>query len=120
MKTFPVISRHAIERYRQRVEPASQRIIVERLARIIETATVRARPRHWMRVAATAPGTRYLYSAEFADVCLVVADGVVVTVHSREACRVWMGQAPDVAKRDAARRPSPYRRDHGRFYPEAA
>jgi hypothetical protein len=120
MKTSPIITKHAIERYRERVEPGlAQRDVVERLVEVIETATVRSTPRRWMRVASTAPGTRYLYSAQRPDVCLVVAGGAVVTVHSRLACRVWTAHG-GTASVQHHQRSLPYRRDRSRPYPEAA
>jgi hypothetical protein len=120
MRTFPVITKHAIERYAERVESGlTQRDIVGRLVDIIDTATVRSTPRRWMRAAATAAGTRYLYSAQHPDVCLVVAGGAVVTVHSRRMCRVWDGLR-EIDARPTHRRPSPYHRDRTRFVPEAA
>jgi hypothetical protein len=90
MKPTPVITRHAIERYQQRVDPhASVREAAVALSRIMDKAAVCSRPRRWSRVIAQAPGTRYLYSADRPGVCLVVAGGAVVTVHSRVVCAAW-------------------------------
>lgn len=109
MNIFPVISRHAIDRYRERVDPSSSpREAAEVISRVLDTGTARPRPRHWMRVASTAPGTRYLYSANWPDVGLVVADGVVVTLHSRGVCRMWVAGRRLAVEHN--RRPTPYRR----------
>src|SRR5689334_22458659 len=90
MKLFPLISHHAIQRYRDRVDPtATRRHAADHITRILATAKSSPRPRHWMRVTPTVPGTRYLYSAAYPHVGLVVADGVVVTLHSRSVCRSW-------------------------------
>jgi hypothetical protein len=87
---FLVVSSHAIARYQQRVRPAATRL--EALAEIREIASkarVRSRPRWWTRVAGERPGCRYLYCASRPDVCLVVRNGVVVTVFSRQVCAQW-------------------------------
>jgi hypothetical protein len=87
---FLVVSSHAITRYQQRVRPASSRL--EALAEIREIASrarVRSRPRWWTQVAGERPGCRYLYCASQPHVCLVVKDGVVITVFSRQACAQW-------------------------------
>jgi hypothetical protein len=87
---FLAVSSHAIARYQQRVRPAATRL--EALAEIREItsrARVRSRPRRWTRVAGERPGYRYLYWASRPDVCLVVKNGVVVTVFSRQACAQW-------------------------------
>jgi hypothetical protein len=91
---FWAVSSHAIVRYQQRVRPATTRL--EALAEIREIASrarVRSRPRWWTRVAGERPGCRYLYCASRPDVCLVVRDGVVVTVFSRQACAQWRAAA---------------------------
>ncbi len=114
MKPFPLISRHAIDRYRERVDgTATVYTAADVISSILATATSRSRPRHWMRVAATVPGTAYLYSAMYPHIGLVVADGVVVTLHSRRVCRSW-GDLEVVGGGRAGRRPQPYRRPSGR------
>ena len=90
MQPLSFISNHAIERYQQRVNPtASRQEALDAIRSILSNATARSRPRRWMRVAATAPGTRYLYSATAPHVCLVKSNGVIVTVHSRRVCAAW-------------------------------
>ena len=104
MNPTPVITRHAIERYQQRVDrSASPRAAAVAISRILDTATSRATPRRWSRAISTAPGTRYLYSAELPGVCLVVAGGAVVTVHSRPVCAAWLRLAEEIPPRRAAR-----------------
>lgn len=91
---FWAVSSHAIARYQQRVRPAATRL--EALAEIREIAArarVRSRPRWWTRVAGERPGCRYLYCASRPDVCLVVRNGVVVTVFSRQVCALWRAAA---------------------------
>jgi hypothetical protein len=98
---FLVVSSHAIARYQERVRPAATRL--EALAEIREIASrarVRSRPRWWTRVAGERPGYRYLYCASKPDVCLVVRNGVVVTVFSRRVCAQWRAElAPAVSAR---------------------
>lgn len=107
MAPTPIITRHAIERYRQRVDPrASSREAAVAISRILDTATARSRPRRWSRTIGQAPGTRYLYSAQQPDVCFVVADGAVVTVHSRSVCSIWRRLRSDLAE-PRVRRPRP-------------
>lgn len=106
MKPTPVITRHAIERYQQRVDArATAREAAIAISLILDRATVCARPRRWSRVIAQAPGTRYLYSANRPGICLVVAGGAVVTVHSRSVCAAWrIAQPAD----DRGRSPRPW------------
>lgn len=105
MKPTPVITRHAIERYQQRVDPrASVREAAVALSRILDRAAVCSKPRHWSRVIGQAPGTRYLYSSDRPGVCLVVAGGAVVTVHSRVVCAAWR-QMRTVEDRSRSPRP---------------
>ena len=90
MNPTPIITRHAIERYQQRVDrTANVRDAAIAISQILDHATARPRPRRWSRVVAQVAGTRYLYSARRPGVCLVVADGAVVTVHSRAVCASW-------------------------------
>jgi hypothetical protein len=120
MKPFPIISRHAIDRYRERVDPSARpRDAAARISRILDSATARPRPRHWMRIAATAPGTSYLYSAAYPNVGLVVANGVVVTLHSRLTCKSWSRRWTGLDGR-RSRRAQPYRRQHWTAESEAA
>ncbi len=87
---FLFVSSHAIARYQQRVRPAATRLeAIAEIREIASRARVRSRPRWWTRVAGERPGSRYLYCASRPDVCLVVKDGVVLTVFSRQVCAQW-------------------------------
>jgi len=91
------ISNHAVHRFQERVAPSiSNREAVSQMRSILTTANSRSRPRWWTRVAGERPGCRYLYSASRADVCLVVREGVVVTVFSRSVCAAWRASQPTV------------------------
>ena len=111
MRLVPFVSSHAIERYQQRVDASSdRRAALAAILQILRTAHARSGPRHWMRVAATAPGTRYLYSAQRPNVCLVLVNGVIVTVHSRRVCAQWRRlAAPEpISRRRPAVSPPPW------------
>jgi len=84
----PSLSAHAIERYRQRVDPAASRQEARAaLDRIVSLGHRRSRPRHWMRGERIAPGLRFVYWAGRPEVCLLLLDDVVVTVKTRELFR---------------------------------
>ena len=78
-------SKHAIVRVGQR--PGRNGPSCDPEATLLETLAsgkARSRPRRWMRNVTTPPGTRFVYSAEHPDVCLVVRDGVAVTALNRD------------------------------------
>jgi hypothetical protein len=103
----PFVTAHAIERYQDRVDSCvSRREALRAIREILAKANSRSRPRHWTKVYVR-PGCRYLYSADHADICLVLRGGAVVTVFSRTSCSTWF-PSPDGAA--AVRRPAPYRR----------
>lgn len=105
MNPTPVITRHAIERYQQRVDAGvTAREAAISISRILDSAAVCSRPRRWSRVIGQAPGTRYLYSASRPGVCLVVAGGAVVTVHSRSTCAAWRSAWPTDERGRSSRR----------------
>ena len=84
------LTRHAVERYRERVDPhASDPEAEAVLADLAARGRVRPTPRHWMRHTTKRAGSRYLYCADRHDVCLVIVGDAVVTVHSRWVCRRW-------------------------------
>ena len=94
------VTRHAIDRFRDRVDRAATRAeAVNAVRRISGSARICSRPRKWCRLAGvrSEPGSRYLYSAVYPGVCLVVRGGAVVTVFSREACAEWRIPAIGVA-----------------------
>src|SRR6478672_6239989 len=69
-----VISDHAIQRYRERVEGVSRKLAARRLHELAHSAAWRARPLAWTRVVLH-PGVIYGYSVVRPDVCLFVHDG---------------------------------------------
>ena len=86
------VTRHAVDRFRDRVNRSSTRAeAVTAVRRIGGSARICSRPRKWCRLAGitSEPGTRYLYSAVYPGVCLVVRGNAVVTVFSKEACAKW-------------------------------
>lgn len=108
-----IISNHAIQRFQERVAPSSSnRDALSQIRSILVSANRRSRPRWWTRVAGERPGCRYLYSARRADVCLVVRDGVVVTVFSRSVCAAWRASQPATDRPVRHLRAAPDRRSH--------
>lgn len=107
MNPTPIITRHAIERYQQRVDrAATKREAAVAISHILDKATARPRPRRWSRTIGQAPGSRYLYSSDHPGVCLVVAGGAVVTVHSRAVCAGWRRLQSELVE-TRVRRPRP-------------
>lgn len=104
------ISRHAVERYRQRVADVPPAEAARRLADLAVDSTRRPTPRRWTAVA-PAPGVLFLYPHADSDVCLVVKGDTVVTVFSRVVCIGWrrpQEQSPrGPMRRQPYRRPSP-------------
>jgi hypothetical protein len=85
-----LITNHAVKRYQQRVRPVSAQIAVQDIRAVLITGHARSRPRHWTECSAgTVPGSLYVYSAQHPDVCVVVKDGIAVTVFSRRICAAW-------------------------------
>ena len=99
---FP--TRHAIQRFQQRVAPVSTAEAARRIRAAAATARVRPTPRWWTPVA-PAPGLLFLYPASLPGVCFLVRAGAVVTVFERGHCRSWA--LPAEAERT---RPAPYSR----------
>ncbi len=83
------VSAHAIQRYQERVDPTvSRREALRDIREVVNEGKARPRPRHWTHVDAR-PGSRYVYWAGRPGVCVVMRDGAVVTVFSRQACSEW-------------------------------
>ena len=80
--TTLLITDHAVQRYRERVERVPRWLALRRIRAMIRTASWASRPRSWMTVVLH-PGTVYGYGAARPDVCLLVRDAAVVTVLSR-------------------------------------
>ncbi len=121
MKVLPLpprISRHAIDRYRQRVEPVDTATATARLAELAAASTRRPTPRQWTEVA-PAPGLLFLYPHSDSDICLVMKNNTIVTVFSRVICAEW-GNVQQLGSRQRVRR-LPYRRPSPGSWPlEAA
>jgi hypothetical protein len=105
----PRISRHAIDRYRQRVAAVAPAVAARRLAELAADSTRRPTPRRWTEVA-PGPGVLFLYPHADSDVCLVMKGNTIVTVFSRVVCLAW--RTPQESglrrpRRQPYRRPSP-------------
>jgi hypothetical protein len=101
-------TRHAVERYQQRVAPVSTAEAFRRLAAAAATARRRGAPRWWTPIA-PAPGLSYLYPVSMPGVCLLVRDGAILTVFERSQCQTWEYDQAATGGRHGARR-RPYRR----------
>lgn len=106
---FP--TRHAVQRYQQRVAPVPTAEAFRRLSRLSDNSKTRATPRWWTPVK-PAPGLLFAYPAEEPGVCLLLRDGAILTVFERGQCRAWAtadAMAQPAAVRRAPRR-TPYHR----------
>lgn len=104
---FP--TRHAVERYQQRVAPVSAAEASRRIRAQAATAVATRRPRPWTPAAA-APGLMFLYPRDLPGVCFLVRDGAVLTVFERSIARAWEqgGWEPrHVRRTEPYHRPSP-------------
>lgn len=101
---FP--SRHAIQRFQQRVTPVSTAEAARRIQDAAAQARVRATPRWWTPVAPAA-GLLFLYPSSLPGVCFLVREGVVMTVYERSQCLMWEHEPP---ARERPGRPAAYRR----------
>ena len=79
------VSRHAIARYQQRVDPAASDTEARiALTRFVMTGRHRPTPRWWMRDQVYAgAGVTFCYCATRPDMCAIIVDCTVVTVVSR-------------------------------------
>ena len=79
---------HAVLRFQERVDPAASaveaRMAIQQIARHGKACS---RPRHWMCDTRSAPGTVYIYWQQRSGVALLVRDGCVVTLYTRELTR---------------------------------
>lgn len=85
-----VLTPHAVQRYRERVEGVPRRLAVRRLRDLIATAHWRARPRAWTEIVLH-PEVIYGYGPSRPDVCLLVRRQALVTVMSRRLLMRAMG-----------------------------
>ncbi len=101
------ISRHAIERFQQRVTPLSWATAHQAIEAIASTSRRRSRPRHWMRhLDDRDPDATYLYNHRIPDVCLIARDNVIVTVYTRTTCKKWQTDQPGPPSRRGKTRPT--------------
>lgn len=81
-----VLTPHAVQRYRERVEGVPRRLAVRRIRLLLAKAQWRSRPRAWTEVVLH-PDVVYGYSPDQPDVCLLMRRRVLVTVLSRRFMR---------------------------------
>lgn len=80
------ISKHAVQRYQERVDPAAPAgVAAGAIRQILSTGSARTQPRHWT-TCRVEPGMRFVYAANRADVCLVLRDSTVVTILTVQVC----------------------------------
>lgn len=83
-----VVSAHAVSRFQERVDRRvgglEARLAIQQIASL---GRVRPQPRHWMSDTPSVPGTVFIYWQGRPGVALVVCDGCVVTVLTRELTR---------------------------------
>ena len=114
---FP--TRHAIQRFQERVAPVSTAEAALRIREAVSGATIRATPRWWTPVAPS-PGLRFAYPSMLPGVCFLIRDGAVLTVFERKTCRNWRTDGCIDSGR-SHRSAAPYRRPApGRRFEEAA
>jgi hypothetical protein len=93
------VSRHAIQRYLERVDdslsPAKARRAVQE---ILRAGRSRSTPRRWTQHVRATPGLRFVYWHERPDICLLVLDGTVVTVLTRARSRDALRDGTDLAE----------------------
>jgi hypothetical protein len=82
--TPPRITRHIIDRYRERVDTcASVAEAGMAIQQILSLGRWRVTPRSWMSENEPAPGVRFVYWAKRPGLCVVILDGAAVTVVTR-------------------------------------
>jgi hypothetical protein len=113
---FP--TRHAIQRFQERVAAVTTAEAARRIRELAATATVCRRPRRWTPASA-GPGLTFLYPTTLPGVCFLVADGAVLTVFERSTARSWARDEDGSGRH--SRRAKPYRRPSpGSLLEEAA
>lgn len=84
----PSITKHAVERYQQRVAPGASALEARMaLQQFVSLGKARPNPRRWMCQHRPGPQIRYVYWVQRPRVCAIVRDGAVVTVITRELIR---------------------------------
>jgi hypothetical protein len=91
------ISKHAIERCRQRVgTELSDAGAAALLGRLVAKGRARPTPRRWMRgKVAQTPGLRFIYWSDLPDVCALAVRSTIVTVVTRSLYRGRAAGATD-------------------------
>ena len=83
-----VVSDHAISRFRERVDRvaggAEARLAIQQMAAL---GRLSPRPRHWMCDSRHEPGTAFIYWHRRPGIALVVRDGCITTVLTRQLTR---------------------------------
>jgi hypothetical protein len=102
-------TRHAVQRYQQRVAPVSTAEAFRRLAELASHARIRSTPRWWTPVD-PAPGLSFAYPAAEPGVCLLLRDGAILTVFERSLCRSWTAIRQERAAGARTRHRDPYHR----------
>lgn len=84
------VTGHAVLRYRERVAPeASSHEAVATISAIVESGGRRPKPRRWCRPVSPRAAARYVYSASFPGICVVLKGDAAITVFSRRVCALW-------------------------------
>lgn len=84
-------TRHAVQRYQQRVAAMTTAEAFRHLEHLAATAKVRPTPRWWTPVKPT-PGLAFAYPASEPGVCLLVRNDAILTVYERSQCQFWIAQ----------------------------
>jgi hypothetical protein len=79
-----IISRHAVERYRERVEGVCRRRAQSELRRLALDARWYPMPRPWTQIVVH-PGSHFGYSPRRPDICIIERAGAIRTVFSRRS-----------------------------------
>ena len=106
---FP--TRHAVQRYQQRVAFVPTAEAFRRLSELASNSKTRATPR-WCAPVDPAPGLLLAYPADEPGVCLLLRDGAILTVFERGLWRSWatVDAMVQPAQGRRAHRRTPYRR----------
>src|SRR4051812_20701539 len=79
------ITHHALLRWQQRVSPgASPAAAAADIERLVIQGRSRPTARAWMRGTAAAPGSRFVYSAEFPGVAAILRSDAVLTIITKD------------------------------------
>lgn len=102
------ISQHAITRYIERVDRSASRGEARLvMMRLFSEGRARANPRHWMRRDGIRPqpGLLFVYCARQPQLCLLLREGVVLTVITRSMCATPRPPHLQLVERKSSGRP---------------